>query len=182
MLDNMRFILLIFTLFILPNFVIGVLVALPTLIPPVRRLGRRSATARVTEIFTFGLLSLVLSFGLWTRLTAEVTYAFGAPVVLDPEIRGGTRPPEYRENESAIINEIWVRQMIPPPWQRPCYTKQAIVCDLADDVVAAAASDENGGQWNWRFMGLGALSALTSTALVGLFTRQRQVSRGTPPV
>ena len=52
---------------------IGALISLSALLPPVRRLCRRSLAARGVAICTVGAVSFVIGFGLLTRLNAEVS-------------------------------------------------------------------------------------------------------------
>jgi hypothetical protein len=157
----------------IPSFILGILVALPVLIPPLRRLGRRSARARRVTILAFGLLSLMMGFALWTRSIAELIYAFNRPFVLSNTLES-PEPTEYRENRRAIVNEIWMRRVVPPPWRRSCYTSQETVCHLADYVAPAAEMDTSSWAGYLHILGVNLISALTSGAFVWLFTRQRR--------
>jgi hypothetical protein len=158
----------------IPNFILGILLALPVLIPPLRRLSRRSARARRITILVFGLLSLIISFAVWTRSIAELIYAFNRPFLSSNTLEF-TEHTEYRENRRAIVNEIWMRRVVPPPWRRSCYTSQETVCHLADYVAPAAEMDDSSYQTGYlHILGVNLISALTTGAFVWLFTRQRR--------
>ena len=158
---------------------VGALVSLLALLSPVRRLCRRSLESRIAVICILGLIPFVISFGLWTRLSAEAAYVFGTMVMVDtfdPErIPTATWPPETLVNKPFVIRELWMRLLIPPPVRRSCYAGEAWVCGLADDVLPATSD-----QWSCKSyvqdVGMAGVSALTSCVLVWLFTRKRHRS------
>jgi hypothetical protein len=155
---------------------VGALVSLLALLSPVRRLCRRSLGSRIAVICILGLVSFVISFGLWTRLTAEAAYVFGTMVMVDtfdPErIPAATWPPETLVNKPFVIQELWMRLLIPPSMRRPCYAGEAWVCGLADDVLPATSD-----RWRWtsylQDVGVACVPVLTSSVLAWLFTRKR---------
>ena len=157
----------------------GALTSLLTLLSPVRRLCRRSLVARIAAICILGLVSFGISFGLWTRLSAEAAYVFGTMVMVDtfdPErIPTATWPPETLVNKPFVIRELWTRLLIPPPVRRSCYAGEAWVCGLADDVLPAT-SDRWSGQSYLQDVGTAGVPALTSSVLAWLFTRKRHPS------
>ena len=156
---------------------IGALVSLLALLSPVRKLCRRSSGARTTVICILGFVSFVISFGLWTRLDAEVVYIFDTVVIVDtfdPErIPAATWLPETQVNRPFVVRELWRRLLIPPSIRKSCYASEAWVCSLADDVIPARSD-----RWNWksylRDVGIGCVSVLTSSILVWVFTRKRR--------
>lgn len=144
---------------------IGALVSLVVLLPPLRKSGRRSTITRMAEVFIIALLSLVIGFGLWTRLGAEVAYIFST-------IGSPPRQEVEDPNRLAIVNEVWMRSMMPPPLRRSCYSGKAIVCQKAD----WAAPDAVNGNWSSYLQGLGIclVASLTGSFLVRFFTRRQQ--------
>jgi hypothetical protein len=140
---------------------IGALTSLVVLIPPVRELARRNVTARRVVVFIVGLLSLVIAFGLYTRLGAEVYYIFGT--IGEPPWQKTEDP--YKQ---AVVREIWTRLLVPPPLQRPCYAGEAVVCEKAD-WTAPIVRD---GGWGTYLGGVGIclISALAGGFLAWLFT------------
>lgn len=152
---------------------IGALVSLPALLPPLRKLCRRSPAARIATICMLGLAALVVTFGLYTRLEAEVFYIFGARFVIDtfdPEI--GAIPaelPEYQANKPLVIRELWLHLLSPPPLRQPCYTTE-MVCDLVRGLTPDPSTT-----WSWPAyflrIGISLVPALTSAVLVWIFTR-----------
>jgi len=154
---------------------IGALISLFVFLPPVRKLCRRSLPARGVTICIVGAVSFVIGFGLLTRLNAQVTYLFGTMAVVDTFGPGGaevTWPPDAEANKPHVVQELWVRLLIPPGVRQPCYTSQAWVCDAADDVLPATS-----GRWGWqpylRDVGIGCVPAVTSGLLGWSFTRRR---------
>ena len=161
----------IFVLIVLA--LIGALVSLLALLPPVRKVALRSLAARIAAILILGLLSLVLAFGLLTRLMAEAVYAFGTVVIVDTfNSQTSTVVWPYDINKPAIVNELWIRLLVPPPFRQACYTNEATMCALVNDILPATSAD-----WSWKGYlvnyAAGFVSVVTSTGLVWLFTRQR---------
>jgi len=144
---------------------VGALASLVVLIPPLRKLGRRNVVARLTGVLIIGLLSLAIGFGLFTRLGAEVRYIFGT--IGEPPWQRAEDP--YRP---AIVKEIWIRLLVPPPLQGPCYAREAVVCQRADWATPGAA-DRDWGSY-LADIGMCLISSLTSGFLVWLFTRRTQ--------
>jgi hypothetical protein len=145
---------------------IGALVSLAVLIPPIRKLGRRSTVARAAEVVIVGVVSFAVSFGLLTRLGAEVAYIFST-----------IGPPAWEEVEDAlkpaIVEELWIRGLMPPPLMQPCYTTDAAVCQRAD---WATLGGEVSGGWGAYLMSVGVclVSFVTGGFLARVFTRQRR--------
>jgi len=62
---------------IVGSVLIGALVSLVALAPPIRRRCQRSLDARIAATCILGLVSFMISFGLVTRLEAETAFMFG---------------------------------------------------------------------------------------------------------
>jgi hypothetical protein len=144
---------------------IGALASLVVLIPPIRKLGRRSRIARAAEVVVIGVVSFAISFGLFTRLGAEVAYIFSTI---------GTPPWQevYDPLRPAIVEELWMRELVPPPWRQPCYTSDTVVCQRAD---WATPGGEASGSWGAYLRGIGIylVSSLAGGSLSWVFTRKR---------
>ena len=153
---------------------IGVLLSLLALLPPLRRLGRRSVRAKAVVIDACALLALAVTFGLGTRLFAGAMVA----VVTQAEASWRDRVPKgselerqlqgWDENRRVILNELWLRQMAPPARGSPCYTRQLAVCELMGELGVFGTST-----WGTYalFVGLGVVSALVGGVLAWLFLR-----------
>ena len=152
-------------LMVLALGLIGALTSLVVLIPPIRKLAQRNATARRTVVFIVGLLSVTIAFGLYTRLGAELYYIFGT---IDAPPWGQTEDP-YKP---VIVQEIWMRLLVPPPLQRPCYAGEAVVCEKTD-WIAPIAGDGGWGTYLGA-VGICLISALAGGFLAWLFTRSPQ--------
>ena len=154
---------------------LGALISLPALLSPVRSLCRRSAGARIGIICILGFVSLAAGFGLWTRLHAEAAYIFGTFVMVDTfdadDIPTARWPPETQANRPFVVRELWTRLLVPPAARRPCYAREAWVCELTDDVLPATS-----GRWSersyFRDVGIACVPALVSAMIVGFFTRK----------
>ena len=165
---------------ILILILIGALVSLVALVPPIQRWCRRSVAARIATVCTLGLVSFVISFGLFTRLGAEVTYLFGTMVhvdTFDANIKPTVTPLEayYQMSRPVVVNELWVRSLIPPGVGRSCYAGEAWICDLADDVTPAGLDQRGWGAYLLN-VGIACISVVASSVLVWRFTRRRQSS------
>ena len=165
---------------ILILILIGALVSLVALVPPIRRWCRRSVAARITTICTLGLVSFVISFGGYTRLYAEAIYAVGTIVhvdTFDPNIKPTVTPIEtyYQRSRPVVVNEVWIRLLIPPGVRQSCYAEEAWICDLADD-VKFSGWDQRGWGAYLLDVGMACVSVVTSGVLVWRFTRRRQSS------
>lgn len=157
---------------------IGALVSLVALVPPIRRWCRRSVAARIATICTLGLMSFVISFGVYTWLYAEAIYAIGTIVrvdTFDPNIKPTVTPIEtyYQGSRPVVVNEVWIRLLIPPGVRRACYAEEAWICDLADD-VKFSGWDERGWGAYLLDVGIACVSVVASGVLVWRFTRRRQ--------
>ena len=161
---------------------IGALVSLPTLAPSIRRWCQRNLAARIATTCILGLVSFVVSFGLATRLEADVAFVFGTSFhvdTFDAEKPAPTKiwPPEAEANKPQVVRELWTRLLVPPVMRRSCYAREAWICDLADDVTPAAWVGRGWGSY-MQDVGLGSVSVVTSSVLVWFFTRRRWPSAG----
>jgi hypothetical protein len=157
---------------------IGALVSLVALVPPIRRGCRRSVAARIATICILGVVSFLISFSLLTRLGAEVTYLFGTMVhvdTFDADIKPTVTPEQayYQKSRPVVVNELWIRSLIPPGMRRSCYAGEVWICDLADKVVPAGLDG-----WGWGTyllnVGIACLSVVAGSVLVWRFTSKRQ--------
>jgi hypothetical protein len=130
-------------------------------------------TMRRVGIFSFALLAFFAFFVLTAYVDADLDYAFGVEntrshIWVGAEIVGDRFDESLRENESAVIAELWVRNLIPPALRRACYTQDQTVCTYADTLM--------GPSMDWfgadpLLLVQSLLSALVSGILVGFFTR-----------
>ena len=164
-----------FIIVIVALALIGALVSLCVLLPPVRKLCQRNLAARGVAICIVGALSFVIGFGLLTRLNAEVTYLFGTMSIVDTFGPGPAQvvwSPQVEANKPYVVRELWARLLIPPGIRRPCYTNAAWVCDAADNVLPAVSE-----RWGWqpylRDVGIGCVPAVTSGLLAWFYTRKK---------
>lgn len=160
----------------------GVLISSLVLIPPIRKWGRYNKRARRFEILLFAWLSFTCGAMVVTWLNAALMYeVFGRMLSWSPEDLKRSSPgagvsmrEDLRVHAIAIVAELWARQLVPPPWQRPCYAGQVAMCDLADEVSGVV--DEGGGWTGYgKRIGPGVFSVPTGAILAWLYTRRRRI-------
>ena len=143
---------------------VGGMISLIMLFPPFRRLGQQNTIARVAETLIVGAMALTISVILFTRLGAEIAYIFSTIGPL----------PGYEVEDPlklAVVNEIWIRNMVPPSLQRSCYTRDLVVCHRVDLIEGNSRED-----WSGYLMGVAlcSVSPLTGGSLVWVFTGRRR--------
>jgi ABC-type polysaccharide/polyol phosphate export permease len=167
--------LLVITIAFLASALVAVILSLLVLLPPVRRLGRRSVGAQAGVIAACALLALVVTFGLGTRLFAGAMFAY----VTEVEASWRDQVPEgselegqlqaWDESSRVIMNELWLRQVAPPTQGLPCYTKRFAVCELMGEMGVFGTS-------TWAsyalFLGLSAAAALVAGVLAWFFLQR----------
>lgn len=173
-------------LFLVVFACIGILISLPQLALPLRRFSQRSVIARMSGIAVFTLLAFMAGLAVGKWLTAGYLYG----LVTAPS------PGEYGDLPStAIMSELVIRGMIPPPLRISCYTQDQLVCQWADWAIESwefqtattlklegldppdveAWSDWNSWQkyLDWSFW-CSLIPATTSGICAWLFTRPRR--------
>lgn len=151
---------------------IGTSISLLALLSPIRKLGRSRLSARVALILILGLLSCSITFGAFTRLTAEIEFVFLTlrpypDYEFTPDMLAAIE--EEQGNKSAIVRELWMRRIIPPSLQGACYTDNSFACDFV------SRYDDRPPTWSGylQYIGIGFISAVVCGVLVWRFTRQR---------
>ncbi len=107
----------------------GGLFALPTLLPAVRQLARRSDLVRQALVLSLSLLTAGVTLLGVTRLGAEAQMRFS--VVIDCGTEQDCEP--LLPDVEAARTEFWLRELLPPPpVGRSCYTDNRAVCDAIE--------------------------------------------------
>lgn len=156
-------------LIVLTLAVMGGFVSLIILLPPLRRVGRRSPMTRSVAIFTVGLLSLAAGFALLTWI-----FAVGQIVLADSQFH--MEPLVSTEAYQArkftdVAGEIWRRRRNPPPLRRPCYTPDIVVCEGADQVLLYHPTGDWGPYTDVTVIGYSLISALAGGFLTWFFVK-----------
>jgi hypothetical protein len=136
---------------------IGFTLSLPILIiyPLFVRFRLRPQT-RAGIAVSVGLISTLIVMSLYAWLLISMEYKFPSPASQDPEIR--------QTYEKEAILEAWRHSIIPPPFQKSCYSGEAIVCQIAERYPL--------GIWDWQINsedspGLpGMIAGITSAMMV----------------
>jgi hypothetical protein len=156
--------------------ILGALVSLLALLPPIRRWCRRNRPARAVTLCALCLASFAPSFLLWTRLAAEVSVLYSALVTVDtfdrPPVVVATGPDA---GQPLVIRELWHRRLVLPSLRRACYARDEAICRQADAIAANVP-----GMWSGRAyleeVGMALVPALSAGVLGWLWTRTRQSS------
>ena len=119
--------------------IFGLLFGLVVLLPPLRRLGRRSSVAAMLLLYLTGGMVSTLSFAALSRGLAEAEYivillgltnegAYPEPGLPPAEWQRQWRDPEL---QPALVGELWLRLIRPPALRQPvCYSGQTVACRL----------------------------------------------------
>lgn len=100
---------------------IGIIGALPTLLPPLRRRAYESKTFRLWLGLGLALMPVLITFVLMARSDAVLNIAFSTLRDFEPR--------------AALENELTLRHLFPPPFKHNCFSSDAAACALADEYV-----------------------------------------------
>jgi hypothetical protein len=154
--------------------ILGALVSLLALLPPIRRWCRRSPAARIVTLCVLGSASFGISLVLWTQLAVEVSILYSTLMAVDTFDRPPAFvPAEPDASRPLVIRELWQRRLAPPPLRRACYAQEETICRRADAIVANAP-----GMWTGHAyleeVGTSLVSVLSTGVLAWAWTRARQ--------
>jgi len=117
-----------------------------------------------------GATSLVVSSVLFARFGAGLDYTIET-LGYDPwfEPHKG-----ILANREAIVEEVWLRDIVPPPMQRECFSSTPTICEYADD-LGIVPSPRAGRSWGPYFgqYSMGVIAFLTSSLMVFRLTRNK---------
>ncbi len=118
----------------------GILLALITLIPAIRKRARSDLAGRVATLLAVMMLSVGGMFLVIKWLEVQVHYAFAFLSFMDL----GPHPyylsygelekfdTKYETKREAVDLETWIRAMVPPLLRWQCYTIEKDVCEFVD--------------------------------------------------
>jgi len=156
--------------------ILGALVSLLALFPPIRRWCRGNPTARIAALCVLGLASFAISFVLRTRLAAEVSILYSTLIAVDTFDRPpAVVPAEPDANRPLVIRELWHRRLVPPSLRRACYAQEETICQLAD-TITANVPDMWGRRAYLEEVGTALISVLSTGVLAWFWTRARRSS------
>ena len=114
---------------------IGFALSLPILIlyPWFVRLRLQPQTRQGIAVF-IGLISTLIVISLYTRQIISMEYRSTVPASPGWEIR--------QKYEKEATQEAWLHTIIPPLFQKSCYSGEEIVCQIAEGYRL--------GIWDWR--------------------------------
>jgi hypothetical protein len=155
--------------------IVGLMVACLALPLKFVRPASSHQTMRKFGIFGCALLAFFAFFVLTAYVDAYLDYVFGLEdtrthIWSGAEIVGDRYDETLRENKSAVIAELWVRNMIPPGLPRSCYSQNETVCNYAD-TLTNPPMDWLGSDPLVLMQSL--LSAIVSSITFSFFIRQR---------
>jgi hypothetical protein len=163
---------------IIISMTVGVIIALLAVFAlPVRPWISRTAKRRSSVALLVAFIAFLTSFLVWTLLGASLRDVFTPSLGASNNWIGML--PEYQKNRPAVIKEVWIRQIVPPPLRQVCYTDRVEICDLADCLESASQEcpdvpwhDIEKEQANYlNMIGICGIAALTGGLTVGYLTK-----------
>lgn len=129
-------VMIIFFVSVLAACGIGFCISSFVLISPIRRFSYANKTIRVAEIIFLSLVSLSISFAFSAAISAEFTFSFGnATEGSTSDLSCVLCPIADRSLKNELTQELWLKNLVPPPFQKDCYSFNPVVCDVAKDVL-----------------------------------------------
>ena len=162
--------------FALYYILIGALLSLPSLIPRVRARLMRNQTARMGSIVILGAFSLTVSSVVIAFVSATVRVYF-SDALIAVSLAGPTADQkEIMASANTIAEELWLRDIFPPPLQHECILRVSTICEYADEVTARMPV-RAGQSWSSYFgqHSWGAIAMATTVLTVLLLTRRRSM-------
>lgn len=153
---------------------LGAVASIPAWVWPLRKLGWDRVYLRAAKVFIFGLLAFVIVLWLSSRFVAH----WGCWAGWGDDFSRGTVVPIYREgcqdHVTATTNELFLRNIVPPPLSQTCFTKDVTICELADGSQGRRGYYED-KEWSpyLSFTGIHFVSALVCGTLVWYSSRPR---------
>jgi hypothetical protein len=99
-------------------------------------LSNRYIALRIAECILLGLVTLTISFAFSAAISAELTFSYGSGMGdSTSDLDCVLCPIADRSLKNELIQELWSKNMIPPPFQKDCYSNNPMVCDIAMDVL-----------------------------------------------
>ncbi len=163
-----------FAVALLIPLVIGFVISLPALIPPIRRLGRRSQASRIGEVAILGVLAFLVCFVALNRIEAEASRIF---INLNPDTQTFVKIDESLW--PATVRELWLRGMIPPSLRQRCYTQNESVCSQVDLIGDNLFGRQN--PWSGYLLIAGPSLVPTLFCMVFVWQHTRQPSASDAP-
>ncbi len=160
---------------------VGIFAALPALLTFIHELALSSPSARVKTLVTLGLLSFIVSFGLfaWMEAGAIRISVETNNLLLSTSGRDGKTEVQPQPGVDYLPpgadQELWMRFMVPPSLGKPCYTADPLVCSSVS--AAMAATEPSDRAWAVSLVGTSLISLLTTGWLVWEFTRGSPTTR-----
>lgn len=153
----------------------GALLSLPVAIPSVRARLSHNQKARVVVAAVLSVASLALSSILFARYLAELNFAMET-IGYDPWY--STHQKEILASGKQIVEELWLREILPPPLQHGCISGTKTICQYADELTPPnwrRAGESWGSYLGRHFMSVFAF--LTTSLLVWRLTRRKPMVR-----
>ncbi len=122
---------------ILP-LIYGGIIGLLASLKPLQQAGQSSRTGRAMVMVGLGVLAFSLTFFLLSFRSAFAGYQYGT------SLEAGLDPQALVTHRNAVIGELWLREIVPPPLQPACY-HQAEFTEAGQELnIAPGSSLEQG--------------------------------------
>ena len=157
---------------------IGILLSLPVAIPRVRASLSPNKTARMGAAAVLGVSSLAVSSVVFARFLAEVNYMGDSIQYYSSLGPLDTHEEEVLASGEAIVQEFWLREIVPPPLQRECISGKPTICQYADELTVG---NSRRAGWSWgSYLGqysMGVIAFVTTSLIVLRLTRKKLTRR-----
>lgn len=143
------------------------LLALPSLFPPIRKFAQKSKKGHTKILLVVGVLSLGIIFLAITYLVASSGFLY--------RMLNFQSPIDNPPTENQLTMELWVRHILPPPFSDNCYVYKN-ACDFIDyyyNNSIISGSPEKISFWNSYLIiiGVSLIGGFTSAFFAWIFTR-----------
>ncbi len=120
------------------SMLIGGILAIIDLLPPIRKLGQENPTLHQIKSLLFSNVAFVVVFGLYTFSLVDIVYVeFTVNPSSGPcsECADYVSPDEFNQHRQLVTLELWIRTLLPPMLSNECFTAHTTVCQVATKVM-----------------------------------------------
>lgn len=154
---------------------VGILLSLPVAIPRVRAALSLNKSARIGAGAVLGVSSLAVSSILFSLLVAGVEFYLGDTVMYYSSLAPlDTHQKEILASGDEIVQEFWLRDIVPPPLQRECISRKPTICQYANELEVGRPG-RVGRSWG-SYLGNHSMSSIaffsTILTVLGLTTEK----------
>ena len=159
------------------GFLVGTLLALPVLLPEIRKRAQHRSAFRNRTRIVFAVFTLLLLFGALSWGMSQFYKGF-ADCITTSTMRGSqsfaTINCDTADELPAVPYELWVRTMLPPAARDTCIFNETS-CDLITEYqVFADDNPINTNTTYWGFIAATLIGAAVNWAVVSFITQPKK--------